>query len=173
MDIKKVIKCNLSLIFFFLNILMTFWPVFIWISPRFCLKNGSYRSLSVFFIKRIILLSTGPCTLSKYWDLCPSIRLLAAQFQNYLSLFFSISSLVTNNVTCHWKSGSQITYWTTLVQREDLKLSNGFAQCRQVIIGNFTKPLMKTSSENQVTTIFRREKVQSKTIQPSQNECKL
>jgi hypothetical protein len=30
--------------------------------------------LSVFFIKRIILLSTGPCTLSKYWDLCPFIQ---------------------------------------------------------------------------------------------------
>ena len=40
MDIKKVIKCNLSLIFFFLDILKTFWPVFIWVSPRICKKTA-------------------------------------------------------------------------------------------------------------------------------------
>ena len=40
MDIKKVTKCNLSLIFFFLDILKTFWPVFIWVSPRICKKTA-------------------------------------------------------------------------------------------------------------------------------------
>ena len=40
MDIKKVIKCNLSLIFFFLDILKTFWPVLIWVSPRICKKTA-------------------------------------------------------------------------------------------------------------------------------------
>ena len=102
---KKVIKCNLSLIFFFLDILKTFWPVFIWVSPRIRKKRLLQNVLSL----TNSYAEHGPLHSQQMLGLVSLHTTPGGSISKLVISFFSIISLVKKKGPCHWKSHSQIT----------------------------------------------------------------